>query len=104
MAERMRFDSATSRNPDPDQAAAQIASGIDPQRGGRPDLALAFLCGYAPDAAARLAAAVNTKLNAAICLGCTAESVIGRNEEIEEQTALSVVAASLPGVNLTAFA
>lgn len=104
MTDRMRFASAVSRNPDPDQAADEIAQRLDDQLGRRPDLALAFLSGYDRESAARLAEAVNARVKAGICLGCTAESVIGRDEEIENETALSVVAASLPGVNMAAFA
>jgi small ligand-binding sensory domain FIST len=104
MIEPMRFASAISRNPDPEQAAREVAQQIDEQLGGRPDLALAFFSGYPREIAAGLAAQIGTRMPAGISLGCTAESVIGWDEEIENQTALSVVAACLPGVNMAAFA
>ena len=99
------FASAITRITDPKIAADELAQSLSRQLDGRrPDLALVFTCGQAPHVAAELAEAVSQSLGARILIGCTAESVIGREEEIENETAASVVAASLPGVDLSPFA
>jgi len=99
----LRFASALSRATDPAEIANEVSLRLQQGLGGvQPDLALAFISGHLNQAPA-VADALCASLNARICVGCTAESVIGRNEEIEHEDAVSVVAASLPGAEMVGF-
>ena len=101
----MTFASSLSYSRDPLEAANEIVRGLHTQFGSaKPDLVLAFFCGYSHQSAAALAEALTTSIDARVMLGCTAESIIGQEVEIEHQTAVSVVAATLPGVELSPFA
>lgn len=105
MPDEMRFAASLSYSTDPLEAANEIVRGLQIQLGtAKPDLVLAFFCGYAPQAASSLAEALTASIDARVMLGCTAESIIGQELEIENQTAVSVVAATLPGVELSPFA
>lgn len=100
----LQFASALTRAADPAEAANAIALRLKQHFGARqPDLALAFISGHHTHAA-QMAAALGASLTARISLGCTAESVIGRDEEIENEDTVSVVAACLPGTQVTGFA
>jgi small ligand-binding sensory domain FIST len=100
----LRFASALSRATDPAEIANELTLRLGQGlMGAKPDLALAFISGHLNQAPA-VADALCASLNARICVGCTAESVIGRNEEIEREDAVSVVAASLPGAEMVGFA
>jgi small ligand-binding sensory domain FIST len=100
----LRFASALSRAADPAEAANELTLNLNRQfNGERPHLALAFIAGHQAHAS-QMAEALCASLNADLILGCTAESVIGQTEEIENQDAVSVVAASLPGALVTGFA
>jgi small ligand-binding sensory domain FIST len=105
MTDSLRFASALSRSTDPLEAANEIVRQLRPQLGdARPHLALAFFSGYSPNAASHLAEALTASIEAGISLGCNAESVIAREIEIENEPAVSVIAAILPDVELSAFA
>ncbi len=105
MTDPMSFASAVTRNTDPREAANELSAQIAAQLNKRaPDLALVFMSRFDPDGAVEVAECISAALKARLCLGCTAESVIGRDEEIENEPAISVVAACLPGVELAPFA
>lgn len=74
------------------QAAASLA--------GPADLALLFFSGEHVDAAPHLAARARRQLPAAHLLGASAEGIVAGGREIEEQPALAVWLARLPGVRL----
>jgi len=76
----------------------------DQLNGQAPDLLLAFFSGHDPSAVLDLADRIGASVKARLALGCTAESVIARDAEIENEPAISVAAAVLPGVELAAFA
>lgn len=99
----LQFASALSRASDPAEAANALAPSLSLGLHGQlPDLALVFIAGHLENAA-EVAEAVSSSLGAKICLGCTAESVITRDEEIENEDAVSVVTACLPGAELVGF-
>ncbi len=100
----MRWASAVSSLGDPAAAAAEAAAALRAELGeGAVDLCLAFLS--VPHA--RSSAAVAKVLRDALAPGClagtTARGVVTRDREIEQGTALSVVAARLPGVEVQPF-
>lgn len=100
----IRFASGFSRASDPAEVANEVAHALhEGLTGTPPDLALAFISGHYTDAEA-VAQALHASLGAKLCLGCTAESLITRDQEIEQEEAVSVVAASLPNVDLVGFA
>jgi len=51
-----------------------------------------------------IAERLSASLKPGVLLGCTAEGVIGNEQEIEARPAISLVAARLPGVKITPFA
>lgn len=100
----IKIGSAASTHRDPDQAAAQVleiagaALGDDPAH-------LAFLFASSHPAANidRIVAHLAPCLDGAILLGCTTQTAIGGEREIEEGPALSLWLAHLPGASVAPF-
>ncbi len=100
----MQFASAATTERDIDRAvlalANEIRAQIDPPA---IDFAMAFFSAdfglVAPTGADGLRAALSPR----VLLGCTCEGVIGRDAEIEDTPAITLLAARLPGVNLVPF-
>ena len=82
------------------EAAAEIRRGL---AGAAPDLVVAFASPQHLDSAARIPQLIEAALPGAILLGCTGRGIIGAGHEVEDGPALSLTAASLPGVRLTPF-
>lgn len=81
-------------------AADDVAAGLG---GARPDLVVAFVTDHHAARFSRLAAELGAAFPDALVLGCTVSGAIGGGLEVEHQPALSITAASLPGVSLTPF-
>lgn len=100
----MRWASALSRLTRTEEAvaeaAAEVARGL---AGARPDLVIAFVSPHHLDTAVRLPALVASALPGALLAGCTGGGIIGAGHEVEDAPAVSLTAASLPGVRLTPF-
>lgn len=77
------------------QAAASVRRPVD--------LAFVFVSPHHADQLADAAAIIAEHLAPGVVLGCTGEGIIGLDQEIEGQPAVSVWAASLPGVTLSPF-
>jgi small ligand-binding sensory domain FIST len=100
----MRWCSALSERPRLEAAAAEaIASLKRSLAGDAPDLVVVFPSSHHADRYGELPAMIGEEFGAAVMVGCTARSVIGGGREIEDQAALSITAATLPGVDLVAF-
>jgi small ligand-binding sensory domain FIST len=100
----MRFASVTTIERDPEQAVRALVSQTLDQMDGLPvDLALVFLSPHFKQDSPQISEGLRAALNPRVLTGCTAEGVIGRDHEIEEQPAISLVAAHLPGVDLVPF-
>ncbi|MBI3362626.1 MAG: FIST C-terminal domain-containing protein [Chloroflexi bacterium] len=101
----MLFASATTTEHNPNAAVGALAAQIG-ARGieHRPDLVLAFLSGHSARTAREIAESLNAALDPRVLAACTAEGVIGHEEEIEREPAVAIVAARLPGVELAPFA
>jgi small ligand-binding sensory domain FIST len=100
----MRFHDAVSTSLDRGEALDQLCAGAESALGGPPaDLALLFLTPHHLPEAPEIAAEVRKRTGARHLIGCTGEALIGAGREIEGQPALSLWAASLPGVGIRTF-
>lgn len=86
-------------------AAQYLSEQVKTQLGeDRPDFVFAFFTPHFAAHAATLAAELRSALVPNVLLGCTAESVVTPDREIEHSAAISLIAARLPGATLTPFA
>ena len=100
----MRWASAISSASSIEEAVAETASAVTAQLApGRADLVLAFVTDHLAGGFERLSAGIARRFPGAAFAGCTAGGAIGGGAEIEHRAALSLVAASLPGVRLNGF-
>jgi len=104
MENQMLFASAVTTERAAASAADSLANQVEAQLAGlSPDFAMMFLSPHYRLEAASLAAGLQSRLKPLVLLGCTAEGVIGRDQEIEREPAITLAAAHLPGVGLTPF-
>lgn len=105
MTYAMRFASALTTEPQVETAGQQIVAQLLTQMNDLPvDLLLVFVSPHFRVVAGELSKILNDGLSPRILLGNTAEGVISRDQEIEQLTAISAVAACLPEVTLAPFA
>jgi small ligand-binding sensory domain FIST len=97
----LRFASALSTEPDPLAAATQACQLVRERLGATPDLAILFVSAKHTSAADALAPLVCDALGTENLIGCTAEGIIGVGREVEFEPAVSLWAASWPGVFAT---
>ncbi len=86
-----------------DAASQAVRAALGPLAGRTPDLVCAFVSGGSPDEAAAAGERVAELAGAVSMLGCSAGGVIGGGRGVEDQGAVSVWAAALPGVRLRTF-
>jgi small ligand-binding sensory domain FIST len=100
----MRWASALSQQARLEDAVVETATSIREALGEvGPDLVAAFVSAHHRPAYVRLGELVRRELPGSLVLGCTAFGVIGAGREVEGEPALSLTAASLPGVDLQPF-
>jgi small ligand-binding sensory domain FIST len=100
----MKWASTLSRRPDAAEAIEEAVQALDRKLGGAaPSLLLAFLSPHHAGACGQLSAAAEARFPSALLMGCTGGGVIGDAHEAEDGPALSLTAASLPGVTLDRF-
>lgn len=98
----MRWASSLSERPDLGQAAAEAAAEVKSTlAGAEPDLVLVFASAAHAASYARVPATFSAFFPRAAIAGCSGGGVIGDGREVEAAPALSVIAASLPGVAVT---
>lgn len=68
-----------------------------------PDLLLVFVSPHYPEPDSLLMALLRQQFTDTLVLGCSAGGVLGGGRELEQQAAVALVAARLPGVDLTPF-
>lgn len=101
---QMQFSSASTTKPHLEEAVAEIIAQIEGQMQGlTSDFVQVFLTPHFRIMANALVDKLQAALKPKVLLGCTAESVIDRQHEIEQKPAISLVAAHLPGVELVPF-
>ena len=97
MSKSIRFSAALSTRADTqsaiDEACDQAASRLP----ATPHLALVFLSSHHGPDFQQVAARLYRRLGAKTLLGCTGEAIVGGGREIEDEPALSLWLASLPG-------
>ena len=96
----MRWASATSELPDPDEAAEEVAVAVRDALDGAPDAAFLFFGEAYARGAERLAERVRGVLGGGVVVGCSGRSVIGAGHEIEGRPAVSLTGARLPHVSV----
>jgi small ligand-binding sensory domain FIST len=101
---KMRFASALTTEVGVQNVSRALIDQITSQMNGlKIDLILAFLSPHFRAVAQNLVDSLRADLEPGLLLGCTAEGVIGRQQEIERASAVTLIAAHLPGVQLTPF-
>ncbi|HET8539143.1 MAG TPA: FIST N-terminal domain-containing protein [Anaeromyxobacter sp.] len=100
----MRWASSLSRGSSTAEAFADAAQALEARLGGsQPDLLLVFASSDHAGELERVATLARARFPASLVAGCTAAGVIGDAHEAEEGPALSLTAAVLPRVALSAF-
>jgi small ligand-binding sensory domain FIST len=101
---QFRFASISVADDSLDRALAAVSRQVLDRLGEHVDLALIFPSAHFLEDADELSTKVRRAIGARVIIGCCSEGVIGPQHEIEDEPALAVVAAQLPGVNLQPFA
>jgi small ligand-binding sensory domain FIST len=100
----MKWASSLSRRPTAAEAFAEAAHALEGRLGGgHPDLLLVFTSSEHAGEYPRIAALARRQFPTSLVAGCTAAGVIGDAHEAEDGPALSLTAAVLPRVALSAF-
>lgn len=104
----MAFASAATTQERADAAVADLVQQIQSQfgviAGGQTiHVAIAFLSAHFTQQVRAIAHELRAAFNPGVLLGCTAEGVIGREQEIEDSPAIALVVARMPDVELTPF-
>ena len=98
------FASALSTDADPEVAFARATKAVVAGLGGlRPDLLVAFVSHHHGDAIEQLGPRLAQATGARSVLGCTGESIVGADQEVERGPALALWAGVLPNTKLRPF-
>lgn len=99
-----RFAAALSVDPQSAKAEEQVVARIAEGLGGRrPDLLTVFVSHHHGSAIESLGPRLAAATGAPLVIGCTGEGIIGGRREVEQESALSLWAACLPGSTLRPF-
>jgi small ligand-binding sensory domain FIST len=99
-----RFGDGLARHADVVRAAElAVAQALSRLHGAVPDLVCVFIGGDQPDDAGGVAERVRVLCPGATVLGCSVAGVIGAGQGVEGERAVSIWAASLPGVKIRGF-
>ncbi len=100
----MKWASAVSESQNLEEALRECAAQVRGTLGeGPPDLALVFVSGHFAAQYESVPTMVGEHLGSTLLLGCSAGGVIGGGREVEQRHGVSLTAATLPGVELSAF-
>ncbi len=99
----MHWTSSLSTAPDANVAVNEVVEATSTQLGGVPDLVFAFASRHHRTSLPWLPGRLSKELGHAPLVGCAASGIIGAGREIEDSPALAVVAAHLPGVEVSPF-
>jgi small ligand-binding sensory domain FIST len=97
------FLTAYSTHEDSADAIAQVCDEIRLQLAGAADLVLLFISPHHAGELERITAAVGEATRTENVLGCTGESIVAGEREIEGQPAIAVWVAQMPGVRVRPF-
>jgi small ligand-binding sensory domain FIST len=105
VAGTFQFASKLTFETDLKKAALEVGASIESSIGSEPiDLLFVFPSSHFAGSAHTLLDRFRDVLSPTVLVGCTGEGVIGSEHEVEGESAISVVAARLPGVDLHPFA
>ena len=93
------FASSVSTDPDWEVACGTIGQEITKQLQGTADVVMVFLSQHHAPRATSIAERLTSVTGATCLVGCTGESILGAQEEIEGKPALASWAACLPGID-----
>ncbi len=96
----MDFHATLSLERDTRRALDEVCRAVE---GHKPDLAIVFLSHHHVEESDGLLAGMAERINARNLIGCTGESIIGPDREIERAPAVSLWTARLPGVRMLPF-
>ncbi len=100
----MKFSAAISVERDADKAAIELCRQVRAQLGdSKVDLALLFVSPRFVDVLPDFIENVHLRLGARHLIGCTGGGIIGADLEVERSSAISLWAASMPGVTVEPF-
>jgi small ligand-binding sensory domain FIST len=100
----MPFAAALSNSPSLDSAIEETTQAIVTELGGRtPDLTCVFVSHHYAARFGEVAEQLQEALGSRVLLGCTGETIVGETRECEDEPALSLWCAILPGASLTTF-
>lgn len=98
----MKCASAISTATSTEAALLEVVERAAAAMGGDPgDLAVVFCSGHHADSIGRIAQTVRERGLGRHVLGCTGESIVGEDREIEQSAALSLWTIGLPGIELS---
>ena len=112
MIGQMSFVTATTLTSSPDEAVVDLLNQVADQLGdpvpdssatSMLDVAFLFIASQLTQDIPFILERLRDQLKPGTLLGCTAEGVIGGGQEIENQPAMTLLGANLPGVKTTAF-
>jgi small ligand-binding sensory domain FIST len=92
------FASALSTRPKTAAALDEVYQQVRDELATRPDLAMVFFSHHHAPQAEMIAGEIMRRLTPGCLLGCSGESIVGNNREIEGDPALALWLAALPGV------
>lgn len=99
----MKFASVAVTSSNVDVLLRDAGRAVLDRLGEHADVAFVFVNAALAPRAETLAANLKRTIGARVLIGCTGEGVIGPAHEIEDQPAMAVVAAQMPGVDIEAF-
>ena len=100
----MKWASAVSEQADLEQAVAECAASIRSKLADdTPDLAVVFVSPHHAADYDKVPGIMQRELSSAKAFGCSGGGIIGDGQEVEQRPAVSITAASLPGVEILGF-
>ena len=100
----MKWASGISENSNLGDALNECISVILEQMDAtNPDLAMVFVSSHYQQDIPNLSAQVGRAFDSALIMGCSGGGIIGNGREVEQEPAVSLTVASLPGVKLNGF-
>ena len=93
-----KFAASLSTDPDWQRATTELCNEIGNQLQGPASLAFLFISQHHAKEMESIARQVRAAISSEIILGCTGESIIGGNQEIEQGPAISLWTATLPNI------
>lgn len=102
-ADPIRCAAHLSTLPDTEAAVTEGLAAIRERLGGAASLVMLFASAHHAERLESQIARIHETLGTDHILGCTGESIVGDGREVEEESALTLWAATLPGVELSSF-